>query len=190
MKQMHSWLSICTLAAPISALAAGAFEINQDCVAVGCFAGDAAGFPVTITQSGAYVLTSDLVVTTSSKDGIDIQADQVDLDLNGYTLDGGGSCTGTPVSTCSSAFGGTGIEIAVSSASAHIRVHNGTVRGFDNTGIWGGDVGDGIVLEHLTVAENSPHGIWFPSNAYPSTVRMSDSMIVRNMFGRAPEPQR
>ncbi len=38
--------------ATCSALAAdGALEINQDCAAVGCFSGDTAGFPVSITTT-------------------------------------------------------------------------------------------------------------------------------------------
>ena len=42
----------------LSALAAhadqGSLEINQLCVASGCFAGDSPGFPVEITQPGSY----------------------------------------------------------------------------------------------------------------------------------------
>jgi len=183
MKRLHVYFSLCALSAPLPALAAGgAFEINQDCVAVGCFAGDTAKFPVTITQSGTYVLTSDLAANSVNDDAIDIQADRVDLDLNGHTIDGGGTCTGTPVTACTGgALGGTGINILASSSGARIRVHDGTVRGFGNTGIYGGNAGDGTVLEHLTVAENNAHGIYFPSNVYSSTLRVSNSMIVRNM---------
>jgi hypothetical protein len=40
----------------------GKLEINQSCIAVGCFPGDTAGFPVTITSSGSYLLTGNLEV--------------------------------------------------------------------------------------------------------------------------------
>jgi hypothetical protein len=41
----------------------GVLEINQACVSVGCFPGDLAGFPVTISSTGSYRLTSSLDVT-------------------------------------------------------------------------------------------------------------------------------
>jgi len=165
--------------APLPAMGAnGAFEINQDCAQAGCFAGDSAGFPVTITQPGSYVLTSDLLVS-SGNDGIDIQASPVDLDLNGHSLNGGGSCTGTPVTSCTGAVGSDGIAL-MASATGHIRVHNGTVRGFGNGGITGADDGDGVVLEHLTFAENVGDGanLFFNSNA--GIVQVRDSTFVRN----------
>ena len=58
----------------------GAIEINQLCVATGCFAGDAPGWPVQLTEPGSYVLTSNLDVPSSSE-GVEIQASQVVLDL-------------------------------------------------------------------------------------------------------------
>ena len=94
------------LLAPLLAHAAdGVYEINQDCAVVGCFAGDTPGFPVTISQPGRYVLTSNLVASgaVSSVQMIDGGASFVDLDLNGFTLEGGQTCTGTPVATCTAA---------------------------------------------------------------------------------------
>ena len=50
-----------------SALGAGAthagdgrLEINQSCIATGCFPGDAPGFPVETQEGKSYVLTSSL----------------------------------------------------------------------------------------------------------------------------------
>jgi hypothetical protein len=62
----------CALLLSISSRAAdGVIEINQSCVAGGCFAGDTAGFPVTISQPGSYRLTSNLSPTTAhAADGI------------------------------------------------------------------------------------------------------------------------
>lgn len=169
---------ILAFAAPLASAAGGALEINQDCAAVGCFTGDSAGFPVTITQPGSYVLTSDISVTTAH-DAIDIQASPVDLDLNGHTLDGGGSCTGTPVSSCTSA-SDDGIFLNVSSASGHIRIHNGTVHGFGNSGIEGGEAGDGVVFENLTIAENAANGIGLSNTSHGSIAQFRNVNFVRN----------
>lgn len=61
--------------------------------------GDTPGFPVTISQSGSYRLASDLVVTTATVDGINITADSVTLDLNGFSITGPDSGSGTGIST-------------------------------------------------------------------------------------------
>ena len=98
-------LSLMLVLAPAAtALAAdGVVEINQACALAGCFAGDAAGFPVSITSSGSYVLTSDLA--PGATDAISIPADDVTVDLNGFTI------------------AGTGLGRGVDSASAFIDVH-------------------------------------------------------------------
>jgi hypothetical protein len=63
----------------------GVLEINQACaVNTGCFAGDTAGFPVTIGSPGRYRLTGDL--DSSSSFGIQITAAHVSLDLNGFAI--------------------------------------------------------------------------------------------------------
>ena len=53
---------------PAPALAdAGRLEINQICaVETGCFPGDAAGFPVTLTTPGSYALTGNLSLALES----------------------------------------------------------------------------------------------------------------------------
>ncbi|MGH8250220.1 MAG: hypothetical protein ACREVI_05910 [Steroidobacteraceae bacterium] len=52
--------------------------------------GDAAGFPVTISRSGSYVLSGNLTVPRD-KSGIQIAADDVTIDLNGFKIKGSGS---------------------------------------------------------------------------------------------------
>lgn len=75
------------LALPAAAVAQP-LPIDQTCAEVtGCFPGDDPGFPVTITQPGEYVLTSNLVVlrgfaiATGSGAGVSI-------DLAGFMIDG------------------------------------------------------------------------------------------------------
>ena len=41
----------------------GVFEISQACVEFGCVPGDSAFFPVTISESGSYRLTSNIIVS-------------------------------------------------------------------------------------------------------------------------------
>src|SRR5262245_64219724 len=52
---------------------------------------DAGGFPFKITAPGSYKLTGNLVVPVGT-DGIQIQALDVTLDLNGFSITGGITC--------------------------------------------------------------------------------------------------
>ena len=59
-------LLLLALAGPALAVD-GVVEINQTCaVQTGCFSGDTAGYPVTITQPGSYRLTSNLASSCCS----------------------------------------------------------------------------------------------------------------------------
>lgn len=171
---------ILLLAASLPVAAApGALEINQDCAAVGCFAGDTPGFPVTIEQPGTYVLTSDLA--TNGLNGIVIysagpSAGPVDIDLQGHTIDGGGTCTGTPVTTCSS-LGGNAI-LAQGTPPVPVHIHDGTLRGYV-TALAMFFVEDGSLIDHLTVTQNSNHGIFITSDT-SAALRIRDSQITRN----------
>src|SRR5262245_3116596 len=72
--------------------------------------GDAAGFPVTISEPGSYRLNSNLVVTDASVTVIEITANDVTLDLAGFSIIGPNSCGGTPVVCTMSGGGGIGIK--------------------------------------------------------------------------------
>ena len=159
----------------------GALEINQDCVAVGCFAGDTAGYPITITAPGSYILTSDLAPPGStSVNAIAISATPVDIDLNGHTINGGGTCTGTPVTGCTGAAGARGLQFSDPGNGGVYHVHNGTVRGFSSDiGIPIFGASDGTVLDHLTVTENS-YGALIDGTTSYATTRIRDSQFVRN----------
>jgi hypothetical protein len=107
----------------------GVLEINQACALAGCFSGDAPGFPVTINASAglSYRLTSDLAVGGTGADRIQIQADHVTLDLNGFTI------------RCLSLFPpcpGNGSGIGVNGQnSSNLTVRNGTVRDMPANGV-------------------------------------------------------
>lgn len=159
--------------APLAA-SDGVLEINQDCAAEGCFPGDPAGFPVLLTSGGAYRLTSNLSVNTASN-GVQIQTSEpVDLDLGGFTIDGGGSCTGTPVTACTS---GLGI-LGVSGTGAQLRLHDGAVRGFNNSNLFLTQLNDGSIIEDLLSLESTTTGFASLSLGVSSTGR---TVTLRNV---------
>ena len=175
-------LFVLTLAPLVACAAPGALEINQDCVAVGCFAGDTAGYPITITQPGSYILTSDLSPPGTGIVSIDVSSvSPIDIDLNGHTINGGGTCTGNPVTACTGSAGAVGISVTNgTSSSVIVHIHNGTIRGFSGGGIQISEADDGTVLEHLTLAQNGSGGAFIDSQHPPATTRIRDLQLVRN----------
>lgn len=93
--------------------------------------------PFTITNPGSYYLTGNL---TSISSGITIQADQVTVDLMGFTLTGG-----------------SGSGVFISGARNNIVIRNGVVRGWAN----GIEIPGAInsKLENLRVFANGGYGI-------------------------------
>jgi hypothetical protein len=99
----------------------GQILINQSTVMA------AGGFPYTITQPGSYKLSGNLVVSGGS-DGILIEASNVSLDLNGFTISGPNTCTGAGASlSCTNATNGTGILAGPSTTTT---IRNGSIVGF------------------------------------------------------------
>jgi cysteine-rich repeat protein len=98
----------------------GILELNQ----AGVLA--SGGFPITLSVSGSYQLTSNLTLNTTV-DAIAVTADDVFIDLNGFAIIGGTACSESPPPAGS----GSGV---VSSARG-TTVENGTVRGFRAHGI-------------------------------------------------------
>src|SRR5687767_3326278 len=84
--------------------------------------------PFTILNPGSYYLTGNL--TNTSTNGIIIRTGDMTLDLNGFTLTGGGQ-----------PFSG----VSVSGAAANVRILNGVIRNFGNYGIDAGSVRAGVV---------------------------------------------
>jgi len=106
---------------------------------------DAGGFPYNITQSGSYKLSGNLVASGSAipLNGINIAADNVTLDLNGFTI----SCT------CATNSFANGVAISGQNAS----ILNGTITGFSGTGGGTGifyKPGSSGRVDHVTVSGN------------------------------------
>jgi len=135
------------------AFADGQFEINQLCVANGCFEGDAPGWPVEITESGSYRLTSNLDVPPDLI-GIEMTGDSVTLDLGGFSVQSDAICSGIPP-TCTPSTPGFGVGILANSEETFIQ--NGTVRGFNQDCIQG--FPDAARLENLIVSSCVGDGI-------------------------------
>lgn len=126
--QLTTTLLLSALCAPSAFAVDGVIEINQTCaITGGCFAGDSAGFPVTITDTAggsSFRLTSDLVQPKNTNNhSIDITASDISIDLNGFSIrnaDCVGSTNCTPAS---------GLGDGVSSQNPGTSVKNGSITG-------------------------------------------------------------
>jgi parallel beta-helix repeat protein len=103
--------------------------------------------PYTINQSGSYYLISNLYHSVNLGDGITINADEVDLDLNGYALYGGKR---------------TGVRsddgIVVLGSQTNLHIYNGSVVGWDGDGINAFNA-DFSIFENLRVSQNDGDGL-------------------------------
>ena len=94
-----------------------------------------------ITNSGSYYLTSNLTAT-AGQNGITVNADDVTIDLNGFTLTGFGATSG--------------YGIYQASALRNLRVHNGKVvqwRGASKGGVYA--EGKNNQFDHIQAATNT-----------------------------------
>jgi hypothetical protein len=99
----------------------GVVLINQSTVMA------AGGFPYKITQPGSYKLSGNLVVPAGLL-GIEIDADNVIVDLNGFSIVGPNTCDGdsrTQTTTCTNIIMFDGVF----SRKSSITIRNGTIRG-------------------------------------------------------------
>jgi hypothetical protein len=121
----------------------GVVDINQArALAGGVSPGDTAGFPVTISQAGSYRLTGNLTVPDANTTAISVAADNVTIDLNGFSILGPtGAGTGRGVS-------GVGFS--------HTTVLHGTVQGVGEDGI---RLGSDAHVEGVRAANNGGNGI-------------------------------
>ena len=99
--------------------------------------------PTVISTQGLYCLTGNLATSQTSGIAIEITANNVTLDLNGWKLGGQGAGTGT------TAYG-------IYSDAVNVTVKNGIVRGFRN-GIWLN--GRGATVQSITADQNTVGGI-------------------------------
>ena len=137
----------------------GVILIDQNrAVAGNVTPGDTAGFPVTISQSGSYRLTGNLTVPDLDTAAIQITADFVTLDLNGFSISGPGICSTGTTTTCPAQGKGVGVLAANDPRSPRgTRVLNGSVRGMGLFGIR--LAGGGSFVEKVTADSNAGGGM-------------------------------
>jgi hypothetical protein len=117
-------------------------------------------FPITITQPGSYKLSGNLVVPAGTA-GIIVNAPNVTIDLNGFTISGPVTCSET--GSCNAA-STTSHGVYLMRSNAVLR--NGTVMGFSGSGV---ALSSGeATIEDLTVAHNTDYGIVGGSSTYPT----------------------
>ena len=150
----------------------GRLEINQSCVATGCFPGDAPGFPIETQSGSSYVLTSSLAVPDANTRGVTL-AESAVLDLNGFSIVGVTTCTGTPVTSCTPVGTGDGVY-----ANDMATIRNGKVSKVGHYGIAGAGA---VRVESMTVEQSGSYGLFFNySNDGPEANWVRDSHILRN----------
>lgn len=141
----------------------GVLEINQTCaVQTGCFPGDISGFVVTINAPGSYRLTSNLVLPNENSSGVQVNAPNVSIDLNGFSILRSGCEAG-----CSQVSGaGTGIGVGIFPASG-ASVRNGSIIGM---GSWGVvlDTASACEVRNLRVGLSGIEGIRVGNNSIVS----------------------
>lgn len=112
------------------------------------------GFPLRLARPGRYRLAQDLLVP-AGRAGLVIEAEGVQLDLNGFSLRGPVLCSLEPEGTvCDEAAheGVAGLRIAAAGA----RVHNGHVRGFAGPGLL---LQREALVEDLLMSDNAGAGL-------------------------------
>jgi hypothetical protein len=144
----------------------GVRELSQATVSV---------WPIVISAPGSYVLTTDLTVANFLTSAIRVDVDRVTIDLNGRTISGPYSCTGTGAAlTCSQPTHTQGWGIDATNR-ALVTVRNGRIRGFAAGGINGGD---DLRVEGVTVLSNQGYGI--RSSTQPDAATVTGCAVVRN----------
>lgn len=155
-KQLKSASMVCLLAlAPAVAQAVdGVIEINEAAVAVGGItSGDGSGYPVTISESGSYRLTGNLTISNTVTNAISVTADNVTIDLNGFSIIGPGS--------------GSGNGIQADTNLSRVTVTNGNVVSMGSRGIWLFSLSSQVI--GVVASDNGSFGI-----------QMGDQSLVRD----------
>jgi hypothetical protein len=125
-------------AAPAAAVDGEILITHAKALAGNVTAGDAAGYPVTISKSGRFKLASNLVVA-ANKIGIQVTSPYVTIDLNGFLMQGSDVAW----------YGITGGASAVT-------IQNGTITRFKFDGING--AGDYWIVDNVRSIENGRDG--------------------------------
>ncbi|GGC02484.1 right-handed parallel beta-helix repeat-containing protein [Pseudoduganella buxea] len=125
---------------------------------------DLPGFPVTISEPGSYRLASDLRVATPNIPAVDLRANYVELDLNGFTIFGPGKGFGTAAGIEGHPGGGT--------TGAAVIVKNGFVRDMGGHGI---SIDSGATIDHVSSSNNGVDGMILTTGARITNCEANDN---------------
>jgi hypothetical protein len=116
------------------------------------------GFPITISASDSYRLTSNLALASANDTAIQISASSVEIDLGGFTIRGITVCSGIPISSCAPTETGVGIL-----GGSDVRVRHGAVAQMGNDGI---RLGYASRVEDVHAFSNGGSGIELTTQGY------------------------
>jgi hypothetical protein len=131
----------------------------------GITAGDTAGYPATISQSGSFKLGSNLT-PPSTAGGLAITGSNVYIDLNGYTIDGGITCSPN-ASYGVTCLGSGSSQSLINITGRNVTIRNGFVRGSRSIGVniaLAGTGAAGVTLENVVISESLSAGIYSTSD--------------------------
>jgi hypothetical protein len=117
-----------------------------------------------ISRSGSYYLTGHRTNSTAGASGVFVNANDVVIDLNGFTLSGGG-------------VGQFGIY---AQSRTNVTVLNGTVRDFASVGILAPNSGNGHTISSVAVLNNGGIGIGMLA---AQACRVVDCLVENNTGG-------
>ena len=143
-------LATLTSGLPISPAAAqGEIIITQaKANAGGVTPGDDPGFPVTLSLPGAYVLGSNLN-PPAGKNGLLVTSHNVDIDMNGFRLNGRGVA-----------------NIGVDSSFGQSRIHDGFIVAFKSHGISLTGNCNAWTVENMQIIQNGGAGVYGEESVY------------------------
>jgi hypothetical protein len=172
---MHRFLMPPLLALAATAAAAQT-PIDQNRALAGNISpGDTPGFPITLNQPGSYKLTSNLYVPAGLS-GVDINAANVTLDLNGFAIVGPEDCR---LLNGSFVCNGTAGSAAGVLPGENSRVMNGSIRGFAH----GLQTNVGFTAERLTLSLNREWGVRIINANGANAAHLAELLVERNGKG-------
>jgi hypothetical protein len=116
--------------APAALAVDGTVLINQSTITNGLTGCPTGGhLPILICQSGSYRLSGNVTVPDAITNAIEIRADNVTVDLNGFSIIGPVLCLGGPPVTSCSPPSASGGGLGITSGFDNITISNGTIRG-------------------------------------------------------------
>jgi parallel beta-helix repeat protein len=124
--------------------------------------GDGPGFPVTLSLPGAYVLGSNLN-PPAGKNGLVIKSHNVDIDMNGFRLNGGDVA-----------------NVGVYSTFGQSRIHDGFIVFFKSHGIFLTGNVNAWTVENMQIIQNGGFGVYAEESVY---ARYLNNNIVANGGG-------